>query len=69
MHLPYMSPVPLSKVLQSNLQLQVNLLKKGNMFQYEVIPPDLSQVLVPSSEEILMTIKILTPRHYFTHPP
>ena len=41
MHLPYMSPVPLSKVLQSNLQLQVNLLKKGNMFQYEVIPPDL----------------------------
>ena len=31
-----------------------SLLKKGNMFQYQVIPPDLSQFLVPSLEEILM---------------
>ena len=35
-----------------------SLLKTGNMFQYEVIPPDLSQFLVPSWEEILMYFNI-----------
>ena len=45
------------------------LLKRGNMFQYEVNPPDLSQVMVPSWEKVLMERKILTRNDYFTHPP
>ena len=44
-----------------------SLLRKGNMFQYEVIPPDLSQFFHPRWEEILMR-KILTASQ-FTHPP